>query len=315
MSPNKTSPKTKVVVTGGAGFIGSHLVEELMQQGYHVVILDDLSTGKLGNIEALLGNSDAKFVQGSVTKLSLLRKVFQGTRYVFHQAAIPSVPRSVAKPLASHEANVTGTLKVLIAARDCGVSKVIYASSSSVYGDTPVLPKHEGMVPHPQSPYALTKHTGEHYCQIFEDIYGLPTASLRYFNVYGPRQDPDSEYAAVIPKFAKRIREGECPIIFGDGEQTRDFTFVKDVVQANLLAAESDAIGVFNIARGERTSLNELANLITNIMGKDLKPIYQEPRPGDVKHSLADISRAREILSYQPKHSLQDGLELAIGNS
>jgi UDP-glucose 4-epimerase len=247
--------------------------------------------------------------------LSLLRKVFQDAQYVFHQAAIPSVPRSVAKPLVSHEANVTGTLKVLIAAKDCGVGKVIYASSSSVYGNTPVLPKHEGMTPHPQSPYALTKCAGEHYCQIFEDIYGLPTASLRYFNVYGPRQDPESEYAAVIPKFAKRVRDSERPIIFGDGEQTRDFTFVKDVVQANLLAAESDATGVFNVGRGERTSLNELANLITGIMGKDLKPIYQDPRPGDVKHSLADISRAKELLSYQPHHSLQDGLKLTIASS
>jgi UDP-glucose 4-epimerase len=315
MTQSKTSHKKKAVVTGGAGFIGSHIVEELIQQGYYVVILDDLSTGKLGNIEALLKDSDAKFVQGSVTKLSLLRRAFQGAQYVFHQAAIPSVPRSVAKPLASHEANVTGTLKVLITARECGVGKVIYASSSSVYGDTPTLPKHEGMTPHPQSPYALTKCAGEHYCQIFEDIYGLPTASLRYFNVYGPRQDPESEYAAVIPKFAKRVRDSERPIIFGDGEQTRDFTFVKDVVQANLLAAESDATGVFNIGRGASTSLNELANLITSIMGKDLNTIYQESRPGDVKHSLADISRARELLGYHPKHSLRDGLELTIANS
>ncbi len=240
----------KVIVTGGAGFIGSHLAERLVGQGYQIVILDDLSTGKMGNIKELLNNDNVEFVQGTVTDLSLLKRLFKDAYYVFHLAAIPSVPRSVENPQASHEVNVSGTLNVLLAAGENSVKKVIYASSSSVYGDTPTLPKKEDMIPHPLSPYAVTKLAGEYYCQVFHKVYKMPTVCLRYFNVYGPRQDPNSQYAAVIPRFIKRDSEGSPPIIFGDGEQTRDFTFIKDAVEANILAAESDACGVFNVGSG-----------------------------------------------------------------
>jgi len=297
----------KVVVTGGAGFIGSHVAEELAGRGYHVIIFDDLSTGSMANIEALLKDRHVEFTRGSITDLPALNKVFRGARFVFHLAALPSVPRSVRDPLASHEVNSTGTLKVLLAARDASVRKVIYSSSSSVYGDTPTLPKREDMTPHPQSPYAAAKAAGEHYCQVFEKVYGLPAACLRYFNVYGPRQDPNSQYAAVIPSFIKRTGAGEPPVIYGDGTQTRDFTFVKDTVAANILAAEGEASGVYNIGRGESVSLSELARLVIKLSGRDLRPIYEGIRPGDVKHSLADITRARGF-GYDPKFSLEDGL-------
>jgi len=232
---------------------------------------------------------------------------------VFHQAAIPSVPRSVENPLASHEANATGTLNVLSAARDNGVRKVVYASSSSVYGDTPVLPKREDMPPNPQSPYAVTKLAGEYYCRVFQKVYGLATVCLRYFNVYGPGQNPDSQYAAAIPRFIKRGSEGSPPIIFGDGEQTRDFTFVRDVVEANILAAESDARGVFNIGRGEGISINRLAELIIGLVAQNIKPVHEEPRPEDIRHSLADISRAKSF-GYRPEYSLEEGLRETISS-
>ena len=301
----------KVVVTGGAGFIGSHLSEELVKQGYHVVILDNLSTGKMENIEPLLNKENVEFVQGSITNLSLLQGLFQDADHVFHQAAIPSVPRSIKSPQASHEVNITGTLNVLLAARDCDVKKVVYASSSSVYGDTPTLPKREDMLPNPQSPYAVTKLAGEYYCHVFQQVYALSTVCLRYFNVYGPRQDPNSQYAAVIPLFITRTLQDKPPIIYGDGEQTRDFTFVKDVIKANIIGAESDTSGVFNIGRGENGTVNNLAKTITSIIGKDLQPEYQPPRLGDVKHSLADISRARTI-SFEPQYSLDKGLRETI---
>ena len=309
----------KVVVTGGAGFIGSHLTEELAGRGYHVIILDDLSTGKLENIAGLINSTNSitpqiqgvEFIQGSITDLSLLQKLFQNVDYIFHQAAIPSVPRSVENPQASHEANITGTLNVLLAARDNGVKKVIYASSSSVYGDTPTLPKREDMSPNPQSPYAVTKLAGEYYCQVFHQVYGLSTVCLRYFNVYGTRQDPNSQYAAVIPRFMQRTLHGKAPIIFGDGDQTRDFTFVKDAVEANILAAESDAIGIFNIGRGESVSINRLAELVIRLVGNSVEPIYEEPRPGDIRHSLADISQAIAF-GYKPKWTLEDGLSKTL---
>jgi len=308
-----------VAVTGGAGFIGSHLAEELLKRRYKVTILDDLSTGKLENIRHLIepsshreesGNS-AEFVRGSITDLPLLKNVFQGIDYVFHQAAIPSVPRSIENPQASHEANITGTLNVLLAAKDNGVKKVIYASSSSVYGDTPTLPKKEDMSPNPQSPYAVTKLAGEYYCQVFQQVYGLATVCLRYFNVYGPRQDPGSQYAAVIPRFIQKVLDNKPPIIFGDGEQTRDFTFIKDVVDVNILAAESDATGVYNIGRGERVSINRLAELVIKFIGNSVEPVHEELRPGDIKHSLADISKARHF-GYDPKYSLEEGLRETI---
>ncbi len=301
----------KVIVTGGAGFIGSHLAEELAERDYQLIILDDLSTGKMENIEQLLKRDNVRFVQGSVTNLHLLQGLSQNVDYVFHQAAIPSVPRSIRNPKASHSVNITGTLNVLLAARDSGVKKVIYASSSSVYGDTPTLPKVEDMVPNPQSPYALTKLVGEYYCNIFHQIYDLPTICLRYFNVYGPGQDPNSQYAAVIPLFVTRVLQNKPPIIYGDGEQTRDFTFIKDVVRANILAAEGDAYGVFNIGVGRSISINELAELVIKLMGGDIKPIRQELRPGDVRYSLADITRAKTF-GYAPKHALEEGLRETI---
>jgi UDP-glucose 4-epimerase len=303
---------TKVVVTGGAGFIGSHLGEELARRDYHVTILDDLSTGKIKNIEPFLRKESVEFIQGSIANLPLLQKLFRGVEYVFHEAAIPSVPRSIENPLISHEVNITGTLNVLLAARDNGIKKVIYASSSSVYGDTPILPKEEDMPPNPQSPYAVTKLAGEYYCQVFQGVYGLPTIYLRYFNVYGPRQDPDSQYAAVIPRFITRASQGESPIIFGDGEQTRDFTFVKDVVEANILAAKSNGTGTFNIGKGEKTSINQLAELTIKLVGNNVEPIHEEPRPGDIMHSLADISKAREELGYNPRYDLEQALKETI---
>ena len=298
----------KVIVTGGAGFIGSHLAEELARRGYQVTILDDLSTGEMENIKELLKKGSVQFIQDSITNFSLLKEVFQGAIYVFHQAALPSVPRSIKDPLAASEVNITGTLNVLLAARDNKVRKVVYASSSSVYGDTPTLPKKEDMVPHPQSPYAVSKLAGEHYCRVFQEVYGLATACLRYFNVYGPRQNPDSQYAAVIPRFIRWASEGSPLIIFGDGEQTRDFTFIADAVEANILAAESNASGVFNIGRGKSIAINELAQLVIKLTGNNVEPVHQEPREGDIRHSLADISKAKTV-GYEPRYNLEEGLE------
>ncbi len=298
----------KVIVTGGAGFIGSHLAEELARRGYQVTILDDLSTGEMENIKELLKKGSVQFIQDSITNFSLLKELFQGAIYVFHQAALPSVPRSVKDPLAANEVNITGTLNVLLAARDNKVRKVVYASSSSVYGDTPTLPKKEDMVPHPQSPYAVSKLAGEHYCRVFQEVYGLATACLRYFNVYGPRQNPDSQYAAVIPRFIRWASEGSPLIIFGDGEQTRDFTFIADAVEANILAAEGNASGVFNIGRGKSIAINELAQLVIKLTGNNVEPVHREPREGDIRHSLADISKAR-TLGYEPRYNLEEGLE------
>ncbi len=301
----------KLLVTGGAGFIGSHLAEELVRRGNYVIIVDNLSTGKMENIKELLGKDDTEFVQGSITDLPLLQRLFRDVEYVFHQAALARVPRSIEDPVSTNEANINGTLNVLVAAKENGVRKVIYASSSSVYGDNPTLPQREDLPPSPLSPYALTKLAGEYYCRIFRRIYGLSTVCLRYFNVYGPRQDHGSQYAAVIPLFIKRLSEGKPPIIFGDGKQTRDFTFVKDVVTANIIAAESTASGILNIARGESVTINDLASLIASIMEKNIKSIYQESRPGDIRHSLADISKARAI-GYEPRYSLEDGVRETI---
>ncbi len=297
----------KIVITGGAGFIGSNIAEVLSKDN-EVIVLDNLSTGKRGNTKDL----DIKFVEGSITDLGLLQTVFKDVDYVLHQAAIPSVPRSIKDPIASNNANINGTLNVLVAARDRGVKKVIYASSSSVYGDTPKLPKREDMTPNPLSPYAVAKLTGEYYCNVFNEVYGLKTVALRYFNVYGPKQDPYSDYAAVIPKFVSKISGDESPVIYGDGLQTRDFTFVKDVVTANIRAMRSDAMGVFNIASGSRITITELAELVMKLMGKNLKVVFEESRKGDVKHSLADISKAKEAFGYEPGYRLEKGLEETI---
>ena len=295
----------KVVVTGGAGFIGSNLAMELSKR-YRVTVIDNLSTGKLENITHI---PNIDFVEGSITNLGLLKNAFEGAECIFHEAALPSVQRSVDDPIASNSANVDGTLNVLVAARDCGAKKVVYASSSSVYGDTPTLPKREDMKPNPKSPYAVSKLASEYYARIFSEIYGLNTVCLRYFNVFGPRQDPKSEYAAVIPIFISRIKEGKSPVIFGDGNQTRDFTFVQDVVKANILAMENEpSEGVFNIACERRTSLNQLARQIMDIMGFKADLIYDKPRLGDVKDSLADITAARRELNYEPEYDLNMGL-------
>jgi len=297
----------KLIVTGGAGFIGSHLAEELAGEGYQVIILDDLSTGKIENVAELLNRDNVDFTLGSVTDLPLLKRLFNDAVFVFHLAALPSVPRSIENPQASHEVNVNGTLNVLLAARENGVKKVLYASSPSVYGDTPTLPQKEDMMPCPLSPYAVAKLTGEYYCQVFSQVYKLPTICLRYFNVYGPGQDPDSQYAAVIPKFIKKVSEKKPPVICGDGEQTRDFIFVKDAVAASIRAVQSDAGGIYNIGRGESTTINQLAELIIELVGHKVEPIHQEPRPGDIRHSLADISKAKSF-GYEPKYNLAAGL-------
>lgn len=295
----------KVIVTGGAGFIGSNLAEELLKE-HEVTIIDNLSTGRIENLDQIIDK--ISFIQGSINDMDLLRKTFVGANTIFHQAAIPSVQRSVDNPIVSNEVNVDGTLKVLVAARDCGVQKVVYASSSSIYGDTPTLPKREDMKPNPKSPYAVSKLAGEYYCRILSEVYGLKTVCLRYFNVYGPKQNPRSQYAAVIPRFVTRVLVNEPPIILGDGKQTRDFTFVKDVVKANILAMNTEVEGVFNIAYGHRVSLNELVGKIGEITGSKLDPIYDKPRLGDVKDSLADISFALEKLRYKPEYDLSSGL-------
>jgi UDP-glucose 4-epimerase len=299
----------KVVVTGGAGFIGSNLAEELLKK-HEVTIIDNLSTGRIENLDGIIG--EINFIQGSITDLDLLKRVFIDADTVFHQAAIPSVQRSINDPIASNEANIDGTINVLVAARDCKVRKVVYASSSAAYGNDPILPKKEDMKPNPMSPYAVSKLAGEYYCMVFSGVYGLETVCLRYFNVYGPKQDPESQYAAVIPKFVTRILAHLPPVIYGDGEQTRDFIFVKDVAKANILAMESKAEGIFNIACGERVSLNELAGKILKIAGIDISPIYDKPQAGDIRDSMADISIAKREMGFKPDFDLNLGLEATI---
>ena len=296
------------LVTGAAGFIGSNIVEELVRRGERVRALDNLSTGKRSNIEPFLGNID--FVEGDITDSSVVAEAMQGVDYVLHQAALPSVPRSVADPLVSHEINATGTLKVLLAARDAGVKRLVFASSSSVYGDSPTMPKHAGMPTHPRSPYAVNKLAGEEYTRIFASLYGLPTVALRYFNVFGPRQDPHSAYAAVIPAFIAAMLENRQPTIYGDGTQTRDFTYVSNVVHANLLACESSSADgmALNVACGESFSLLDLVKHINRLLGTNIEPLFEPERKGDVKHSLAAIDQARERLGYAPQVSFEEGL-------
>jgi len=301
----------KIVVTGGAGFIGSNLVRYLSADN-HVIIIDDLSTGNLKNIADLVNNEKTEFIKGSITDLELLQKTFKNIDYIFHEAAIPSVPRSIKDPVTTNNVSINGTLNVLLAARDCKVKKVVYASSSSVYGDTPTLPKTEEMTPNPLSPYAVSKLTAEYYCNVFTKIFHLPTVVLRYFNVYGPRQDPVSEYAAVIPKFITNIFNDTPPVIYGDGLQTRDFTFIDDVIKINILAAESNVTGIFNVAGGKQISINELAKTIMTLSNKNLKIEYKEARPGDIKHSLADISKAKEKFGYHPNFNIKNGLKETI---
>ncbi|MFC2058763.1 SDR family oxidoreductase [Chloroflexota bacterium] len=302
----------RIVVTGGAGFIGSHLVRELIDKDNFIIILDDLSTGKLDNISDLIGRDNVKFVQRSITDLPLVQEILQGVEYVFHQAALARVPRSIKDPLSNSEVNIGGTLNILLAARDNKVKKVIYASSSSVYGHTPAVAQKEDMTPNPLSPYAVTKLTGEYFCNVFSQIYGLPTICLRYFNVYGPRQDPWSQFATAIPAFIGKVFCDQAPVIFGDGEQSRDSTFIEDVVRANILAARSNAEGIYNIGSGKSTTMNQLAQTILRLMKREnLGLIHEDPRAGDPKYTLADISKAKTI-GYEPKWTLEEGLKETI---
>ena len=301
------------LVTGGAGFIGSHIAAALMAGGARVRVLDDLSTGHRENIEEIGGDLD--FIEGSVADEALLKKVLDGVEVVFHEAAIPSVPRSVEEPRQTHIASVDGTFSLLVAARDNRVRRVVYAASSSAYGDQPTLPKSEQMLPDPLSPYAVAKLVGEYYCQVFTRVYGLETVSLRYFNVFGPRQDPGSQYSGVVSRFISTLLSGEQPVIYGDGEQSRDFTYIDNVVAANLSAAASkEASGrVINVANGERITLNELLSELKELTGKqDVTAEYREARVGDVRHSLADITLARKFLGYESKVGLREGLQRTI---
>jgi len=294
----------KVAVTGGLGFIGSHLVERLNENN-DLVIVDNQSSGNIKNIQDLdFSRIDTDF--GDITRVNLER-IFEDVDYVYHMAAVTSVPQSVNDPLRSNEVNITGTLKVLEAARKCGVRKLIFSSSSAVYGETESLPISEKNLINPLSPYAVTKATGELYCTVYSEIYDLPTIALRYFNVFGPKQDPESQYAAVIPIFIDKILKNQRPVIYGDGEQTRDFVNVKQVVDANILAAESNETGSYNIGLGKSTTINYLFEMIKETMKKDIKPVYENERPGEIKHSVADISKARS-LGYSPKNDFTDEL-------
>jgi UDP-glucose 4-epimerase len=295
----------KYIVTGGAGFIGSYIVEAIA--GSHdVVVIDNFSSGKSENISGFPDN--VRLIKGSITDLSLLKDAFKGADGVFHLAAIASVAKSVDDPRATHDTNLTGTLNVLLAARDSGVRKVVFSSSSAVYGDEKTLPKREDMPPVPLSPYAVSKLAGEYYCTVFSELFGVKTVSLRYFNVFGPRQDPHSEYAAVIPKFITRLIDNQPPLIFGDGMQTRDFVYIKDVVQANMLAMQSSASGTFNIGSGQKINLNTLASTLAKLMKVNLQPIYEKPRPGDIRDSVSAITAAKKAFGYQIRYSLDKGL-------
>lgn len=304
--------KRTFLVTGGAGFIGSHIAEGLVERGEEVRVIDNFLTGKRENISHLF--EKIEFIEGDIRDFDTCQRAVEGIDYVLHQAALPSVPRSIATPALTNEINVSGTLNMLLAARDAGVKKFVFASSSSVYGDEPILPKKEGKEGTPLSPYALTKFVGEQYCQIFSQIYDMPTICLRYFNVFGPRQDPDSQYAAVVPSFITKILQGESPIIFGDGEQSRDFTYVTNVVDGNLLAVEAQDISgeIINLACGENTSVNFLFESVRQILQKDIKPKYDEPRAGDVRHSFADIAKAEKMIKFTPRIALVEGLKKTI---
>ena len=298
----------RYVVTGGAGFIGSHIVEELVRQHHEVVVIDNLSSGKRENIASFLSQSTVTFVPGSITDLPLLKEHFSGADGVFHEAAIASVPRSVANPVETNDVNLTGTLNVLIAARDCGIKKVVFASSAAVYGDNPELPKRESMMPDPLSPYAVTKLAGENYCSVFSRLYGMQCVSLRYFNVFGPRQDPGSPYSGVITKFITNTLAHKPVTILGDGKQTRDFVYVKDVVRANIRAMESSVSGVFNVACGTQLDLIQLLEIIADVSGFRVAVEFAQAAAGDVRHSVADISVAKEMLGYAPGCSVREGL-------
>ncbi|MCK4343519.1 MAG: SDR family oxidoreductase [Phycisphaerae bacterium] len=300
------------LVTGGGGFIGSHIIRRLLAKGRSVRVLDDFSTGKRENLTEV--EDQIELVEGDICDVPTVERSMKDVEVVFHLAARASVPRSVEQPRPAHEINITGTLNLLIAARDAGARRFIYSASSSAYGDTPTLPKRVDMQPQPLSPYAVSKLAAEHYCSVWSHVYGLQTVSLRYFNVFGPRQDPTSTYAAVIPAFVSRMLKGQRPIIFGDGEQSRDFCFIENVLDANMRGAEVEEVHgeVVNVACGERTTLNQIVADINKLLGTNIEPEYQAPRPGDVRHSLADISETKKVLGYEPLVMFPEGLQRSI---
>ena len=300
------------LVTGGAGFVGGHIVDALLAARWRVRVIDDFSSGKEVNLADAMRHIE--LLRGDFAEAAMAARAVEGVDVVFHQGAVPSVPRSVAEPLRTHRANVDGTLLLLESAKRAGVKRFVYAASSSAYGDTEVLPKVETMPANPRSPYALQKYAGEVYCRLYSELYGLETVALRYFNVFGPRQDPNSNYAAVIPRFITACQDGEPASIHGDGEQSRDFTYVADVVRANLLAADAPRVAgqVINVAGGRRTTLNELLAAVQHIVGSAIKPIHGKPRAGDVRHSMAGLERARELLGFAPEVSLEEGLRRTV---
>jgi len=300
------------LVTGGAGFIGSNIVSELLKQNKKVRVIDNFATGRKENIAPFMNRIE--FIDGDIRDYWTVLEAVKDVDYVLHQAALPSVIRSVMNPLTSNEVNITGTLNLLEASRHTGVKKFVMASSSSVYGESETLPKHEDMVPAPLSPYANNKLAGEHYCMIYDRLYDLPTVALRYFNVFGPNQDPSSQYSAVIPKFIFALLSGTQPTIFGDGEQSRDFTYIANTVYANILAAENDDVRgeIFNVACGERFTLLELLSELNRIIGTDIEPILADPRPGDIKHSLASIEKVEKLLNYKTLAGFREGLKHTV---
>lgn len=303
----------KYLISGGGGFIGSNIAEKLVEAGHTVRILDNFSTGKRENLSAL--NGKIELLEGDIRSYHIVNEAVDGIDYVLHQAALPSVPRSIKDPMTTNEVNIVGTLNMLQASRDAGVKRFVFASSSSIYGDSETLPKEESMIPNPKSPYAVSKLTGEYYCRVFHKIYGLQTIALRYFNVFGPKQDPSSQYSAVIPKFITSIKNGKPIIVYGDGEQTRDFTFIDNVISANILAstASDNACGMaFNVACNQRISLNEMIELLFRFVGRKTEVIYNDARPGDVKHSLADIAMISKYLSYNVITDTETGLKRII---
>ena len=304
----------KYLVTGGAGFIGSNITESLLAQGNFVRILDNFATGRKENIAGFLKHPNFELNEADLRSFDDVRKASSGMDFILHQGALPSVPRSVADPITTNEVNVLGTLNVLQAAREHKVKRVVYAASSSVYGNNPNLPKEEGMPPMPLSPYAISKYAGEAYCKVFHDLYGLETVALRYFNVFGPKQDPTSQYSAVIPKFIRMISEGESPVIYGDGLQSRDFTYVENNIRANILACTAKGVAgkVFNIACGERYTLLQLMQFLNTIMGTKIQPVFDNNRSGDVKHSLASITLARQELGFEVSVNVPEGLQKTV---
>ena len=300
----------KYLVTGGAGFIGSNIVEELLNRGEYVRVLNNFSTGRRENVSQFIDNPNFELIEGDLRSYHIIQEAVNGIDYILHQGAISSVSQSIEDPITTNDVNINGTVNILNVALKANVKRVIFASSASIYGNGPELPKREDMKPSPESPYALSKYTGERYCQIFTRLHGLETVCLRYFNVFGSRQDPNSQYSAVIPKFIQMIKEGKSPTIYGDGEASRDFTYITNVVNANLLACTAkDAVGeIFNVACGGSVTINQLVKKIADLCGNNIKPIYEDPRPGDIKHSYASIEKAKALLGYNVTISFDEGL-------